>query len=111
MPRGLKRYQETERPHFLTWSCYRRRPYFASPVMKDMFVQCLERVRKRYGFRVFGYVVMPEHVHLLVSEPDLELLATAIQALKLSCYRHAVAPGWREPRFWQKRYYDHNVRT
>ena len=35
-----------------------------------MFEQTLERVRRWYGFCVFGYVVMPEHVHLLVSEPE-----------------------------------------
>ncbi|HEY5164109.1 MAG TPA: transposase [Terriglobales bacterium] len=111
MPFGLKRYQRTEQPHFLTWSCYRRRQYFASAALKDVFLDCLERIRRRYGFRVFGYVVMPEHVHLLVSEPDVELLSTAIQALKLSVFRHAAVAGWREPPFWQKRYYDHNVRT
>jgi len=49
---------------------------------------------------------MPEHVHLLVSEPDVEMLSKSIQALKISVARLAapVSP------FWQKRYYDHNVR-
>jgi putative transposase len=93
VPLGLKRYQRTERPHFLTWSCYRRRQYFGSVAMKDVFVQCLEHIRRRYGFRVYGYVVMPEHVHLLVSEPDIELLSKAIQALKLSVYQRAAASG------------------
>src|ERR1051326_5162790 len=111
MPLGLKRYQQTDRAHFLTWSYYRRHPYFTSCVRKDIFVECLEGIRKRYGFRVYGYGVMPEHVQLLVSEPDVESLSTAIQALKPSFYRRAVAAGWREPRFWQKRYYDHNVRS
>jgi putative transposase len=41
-------------------------------------------MRTRYDFLVHGYVVMPEHVHLLVSEPEEVILAKAIQALKLS---------------------------
>jgi putative transposase len=53
---------------------------------------------------VVGYVVMPEHVHLLVSEPDRDLLADGLQALKLSVVRRS------KPRpFWQPRYYDFNV--
>jgi putative transposase len=47
---------------------------------------------------------MPEHVHLLLSESDKELLARAIQALKIS-----VARRLAERPFWQKRYYDFNV--
>ena len=55
---------------------------------------------------------MPEHVHLLVSEPEREMLCTAVQALKISFARRAATSGWRgEPPFWQKRYYDHNVRS
>ena len=45
------------------------------------------RVRRRYRLVVFGYVVMPEHVHLLLSEPQRATLSTAIQALKLGFVR------------------------
>jgi REP element-mobilizing transposase RayT len=41
-------------------------------------------MRQRYHFVVAGYVVMPEHVHMLVSEPKTLLLSRAIQALKIS---------------------------
>jgi putative transposase len=47
---------------------------------------------------------MPEHVHLLVSEPRAGSLAAAIKALKLS-----VALRRSERPFWQARYYDFNV--
>ncbi len=50
---------------------------------------------------------MPEHVHLLVSEPDGARLSTAIQALKQSVSR-SLALRHAEP-FWQARYYDFNV--
>ena len=63
-------------------------------------------MRLRYDFSLAGYVVMPEHVHLLVSEPRGALLATALQALKLS-----VAVQSEQRPFWQARYYDFNVFT
>ena len=61
-------------------------------------------MRRRYGFVVFGYVVMPEPIHLLVNEPANGILSRAVQALKLSV---AVRRGERP--FWQARYYDFNV--
>ena len=49
---------------------------------------------------------MPEHVHLLLSEPETKNLSVALQALKLSVARRTV------PRpFWQRRFYDFNVYT
>ena len=54
---------------------------------RDLFVKVLEQVRRRYQFVVVGYVVMPEHFHLLISEPEKGNLSTVIQALKLGIVR------------------------
>ena len=62
-------------------------------------------MRCRFSLSIYGYVVMPEHVHLLVSEPLHGLLADAMHCLKLS-FAKRLAAGV----FWQKRYYDRNVR-
>ena len=80
MPWSLKRYQNSGTLHFVTFSCYRRQPLLSKPGAAHMFEQALEIARLKYGFFVFGYVVMPEHVHLLVSEPERDTLATAIKA-------------------------------
>jgi putative transposase len=98
------RYQQTWEFHFLTFSCYHRRPYLSTIAAMELFENALERVRLRYLFVVAGYVVMPEHVHLLVNEPARALLSAAIQALKLS-----VTMRRRERPFWQAHYYDFNV--
>ncbi len=118
--------------HFLTFSCYQRQPLLHSVPRRDLFLEVLERERRRYWFVVLGYVVMPEHVHLLMSEPQRDMLSTAMQALKLSFVRSlegSVVPtsrkngetwgipvrGDSEPtvshRFWQTRFYDLNVWT
>jgi putative transposase len=47
---------------------------------------------------------MPEHVHLLVSEPKRSSLDRAIQAIKTSVSKQAM-----ERPFWLPRYYDFNV--
>jgi len=108
MTQNLKRYQQEGDDHFITFSCYRREPYLATPEARDTFLNSLEQVRRRYKMEILGYVVMPEHVHLLVSEPDdHEIpLFRALQALKISVSRRLTARP-----FWQDRYHDFNVFT
>src|SRR5215467_930075 len=129
MPWGLKRYQDTGDLHFITFSCYHRQPFLSTPHACRVFEQTLEDVRRWYGLYVKGYVVMPEHVHLLVSEPERSSLRVALQMLKqITAQKLKPAlsgtpsfplgapsfPLQREDgpkRFWQVRYYDFNVRT
>ncbi len=106
MPAGLVRSQQSGDNHFITFSCYHRRPYLSSPSDRELFEEVLERMRRRYRCVVFGYVVMPEHVHLLVNEPKRAPLDRMLQALKLSI-------TWKRNQrpFGQARYYDFNVHT
>ena len=106
MENKLIRYQQSGHFHFVIFSCYRRRPYFRSRAGRELFERSLEKMRIRYGITTFEYVVMPEHVHLLVNEPKNAILSKAIQALKLS-----VSVQHRRQPFWQARYYDFNVFT
>ena len=108
MPTGLKRYQNTGSLHFVTFSCYQRQPRLQERCAPVLFLWALEQARAQYDFVVCGYVVMPEHVHLLVSEPERGMLATALKAVKQSVARRLAAPGGH---FWQARYYDFNVLT
>jgi putative transposase len=100
------RYHKTGDFHFLTFSCYHRQPYFATQVSRNLFEDALELIRLRYRLAVAGYVVMPEHVHLLLSEPQRAPLSKAVHALKLS-----VSMRRLERPFWQAHYYDFNVFT
>lgn len=109
MPSRLKRYQQTGDLHFITFSCYQRQPKPGTVSARCFFEHSLELTRQNYRFCVIGYVVMPEHVHLLLNEPETSSLATALQALKQSVSR-TLALRNTEP-FWQARYYDFNVWT
>lgn len=108
MPRGLIRNQQSGEMHFITFSCYHRHALLASARAKSVFEAALEKARQRYQFFVVGYVVMPEHVHLLLSEPECGTLFSALQSIKQSVSRKFVTC---DGRFWQERYYDFNVYT
>ena len=107
MPWGLKRFHHSGQTHFITFCCYRRKAGFLTAEAKITFECALERVRRSFGLRVFGYVVMPEHIHLLISEPEHETLAHAIKSLKQGVSRRLIGEA---EHFWQKRYYDFNIR-
>ncbi len=75
-----------------------------------MFEEVLEQVRQRFEFTIIGYVVMPEHVHLLLGEPNRAALSVALQMLKQVTSRKARQLGLLEsPPLWEKRYFDFNV--
>lgn len=109
MPSRLRRYHQHGTDHFLTFSCYRRLALFRSDHAKQVFEEKLEQVRQWYDFYIYGYVVMPEHIHLLVSEPREKPLSLALQMLKHLVSRELPHPG--EGGFWESRYYDFNVFT
>ena len=151
MPWALQRFQETGHSHFVTFSCYHRCPLLIADPAKRIFELALERMRRSFRLRVYAYVVMPEHVHLLLSEPERGLLADALKSLKQGVSRRLLAgapsgaplkpsfglrgnfpqagapfkpgfvgapfkPGFGlsgelSHHFWQKRYYDFNVRN
>ena len=126
MPKGLRRRYGLGHLHFITCSCYRRLPLLASARAKNLFVKILGEVRDRCGFGLVGYVVMPEHIHLLISEPAKGSPSTVMQVLKQRVSRRLrhkprkSSPSrqlrlpFREmhdflPQFWQPRFYDFNV--
>jgi putative transposase len=90
-------------------------------------LKILDEVRTRYQFLLVGYVVMPEHIHLLISEPKIGTPSAVMQVLKqrvsrllrkkvrrrnpnqLALWHDAPDKGLRS--FWQRRFYDFNVWT
>ena len=82
MPGHPKRYYGAQQLHFINCSCYHRQPWLARPERRDLFLKVLEQVRRRYGFVVVGYVVMPDHIRLLISEPERGNPSRVMQAVK-----------------------------
>ena len=116
MPKGLRRWYGGGDLHYITCSCYRRQPFLGSASRRDLFLKIFEEVRQKYEFQVVGYVVMPEHIHLLIGEPDDGSIAVIMQVLKqrvshqcLSRARSRLAQNTAPPAFWLPRSYDFNV--
>jgi putative transposase len=104
VPWSLKRSQQSGQNIPLTFRRYHRQPKLGTAAARNLFVRALETVRQHDGLLVDGFVVMLEHVHLLVSEPEKGRRAQALQSLKQSVARK-LALRATEP-FWQARSYD-----
>jgi len=135
MPSRLRRHDEYGHTHFLTISCYRRLRFFRHDTVKRVFIDGMRRTRDELGIRWIGYVIMPEHVHLLVfptpvSAEEPVLISSVLQTLKQHVGRHgkaALRSVWATTRtlgsppldawalgnglkpFWKPRGYDFNV--
>ena len=66
MPRYLRRHDEPGQVHFWTISCYRRLTFFWHDDMKRVVVDGLRVLQERFDACLIAYVVMPEHLHLVV---------------------------------------------
>jgi putative transposase len=123
VPSDLKRFYHNGDLHFITCSCYQRHRWLNSACRRDLFLEILEQTRVRYRFVVLGYVVMPEHFHLLMSEPEVGDPSTIMQVIKQRYAQRILPRGRRKPsrqgmlceaspiHVWQARFYDFNVWT
>ncbi|HZW05996.1 MAG TPA: transposase [Phycisphaerales bacterium] len=120
----LKRYDNPHTARFLTFSCQHQLPLFKNRSIADLFVERLQACRAEHEFSLFAFVVMPEHVHLIVRPTRGQSLVPALKGLKLSVGRRVIA-RWRAPnapilarlttetgpRFWLKGGgFDRNIR-
>jgi putative transposase len=125
-----RRYDIPGDAHCLTFSCYQRLPLFSRERSCGWMLQALESGRARQLYDLWGFVVMPEHVHVVLCPRSDVRIASILTTLKQSVARRALswlqreAPDFlprledRQPngqrcyRFWQRGGgYDRNLRT
>ena len=132
MTKGLHRYYGNHDLHFITCSCFHRQPQLGAPDRRDLFLSILEEARQKYRFVIHGYVIMPEHFHLLMTEPELGDPSVVMKVLKerftrklrtkrtpliaegaplIAPFAMSGSPHPEPAPIWQKRFYDFNVWT
>lgn len=61
-----RRHNEPGHAHSLTFSCFQRRQFLSRDRTRQWLVDAIDRARKKHHFHIWAYVIMPEHVHLLL---------------------------------------------
>lgn len=106
MPKGLVRRHRTKDLHFITISCHRHAHILKTPEACNTLQRILEETRNKYSVSIAGYVIMSNHIHLLLSEPDRTTLSVVIQVIKQRFSRTR-----KEEFVWEPRFHDFNVFT
>ncbi len=124
-----KRHNVPGHAHELTFTCFRALPLLSRDRTRGWMVDAVGRARMRYAFDLWAYVIMPEHVHLLIfPRSDDYRISRVLTAIKWPVahwaldYLRTHAPSWierltdRQPsgrvatRFWQRGGgYDRNI--
>jgi putative transposase len=114
--RHRERYEIPGHARFLTWSCFHRLPLLQTEATRDIVESALMSARESCRFALYAWVIMPNHVHLLL-RPDLpeHPMAEILQQIKLPASKTILAE-WRKrdapvldkircsegrPRLWQ----------
>ena len=124
----LKHYDKSGTVRFVTFSCHRRKNLFIDSKAFYLFIESLEGIRKKYHIQLLGYVVMPNHVHLVIYPVEELALGRVVGDLKAHSAFHIIK-RWKSNddrilknievtrnkksvyALWQRRCYDHNCRA
>ncbi|MGC4032852.1 MAG: transposase [Tepidisphaeraceae bacterium] len=90
----LRRQAITGTARFLTFSCYRRLRLFDNPLIKDHFVKTIASALLAHDMALLAWVVMPEHVHLIVVPENAARVPAFLRTLKRP-FARAVLDRWR----------------
>jgi len=114
MPK-LKHYDNLGTARFVTFCCYRMETNLTDSIARKLLIDKIHRAREKHGFKLMAYVIMPEHVHLVLWPPDGMKLGLVIGEIKSRMareyFRQAMPYIIGTKVFWQKRCYDHNCRS
>ncbi len=123
----LKHYDKLGTARFITFSCHNRYNLFNDDKTRSIFLRHLSEIRKKYGFKILAYVIMPSHVHIVIFPIKSQKIGKIIGELKSSSARELLnyfrikrksilnelkvrRNGKERFVFWQRRCYDHNCR-
>ena len=124
----LRHFDKLGTGRFVTFSTYRRHQLLKRNAIASLFVKALDQIRSRHTLRLWGYVVMPDHVHLVMLPCENKggvSLGRIVGELK-SVSARAILTYLRTEKkidlgnltrsdesisFWQRRCYDHNCRS
>ena len=124
----LKHYDNDGRARFVTFCIHRRLPVLTNDPFRRIVVDAIDKSRAAHGFALLAYVIMPEHVHLVLWPTEVMKLGTVVGEIKRYAAReilsHLLKTGGQVPDrltvsrnsvqrrvVWQRRCYDHNCRS
>ena len=106
-----RRFEAREFPSLVTTNIADREALFASEAATRMFMQVLDEVRSETAFHLLAFVVMPDHIHLIIIPSSSYRLGQIVQLIKGRFSRRYNEVTERSGRLWQSRYHERALRS
>jgi REP element-mobilizing transposase RayT len=106
----LGRYSATGLTYSVTVCCTEREPLLDSDVAKALVAEAVAGMVGRGFARLDGYVIMPDHLHMMFELDQTKGLPEAVGSLKKYTARRVNTALGRDGALWQRAYFDHAVR-
>jgi putative transposase len=106
---GMGLARNMEKALFVTFNVYGKRPLFRDPKACTFFLNTLRYYKPQLKFKLLGYVVMEDHIHLLMRTPPEMNVSPIIQKIKGAFGRKwKMMSHWKGP-VWQKGFFNSTV--
>lgn len=101
-----KRYNLPNCAHFITTNTYKRLPILRNPEFMVVIIENLKFYRKKYNFKLIGFVILPDHIHLLLILPSAHNISDLIRDFKSFTSSQINRLRGKKGRVWQEGFYD-----
>jgi putative transposase len=98
----LPKHDDPGHAHFVTTNTSHRAPLFLSHDLCRAVLDDVDYYRQRAGYKLLGYVVMPDHLHLLVYPDEVIPIVRIMQLIKRHCAQQIRAQLSRHPTSWDQ---------
>jgi putative transposase len=95
--------------YFVTTNTDKRQQIFRDPGVAQFFLNTLRYYKPLLGFKIFSYVVMPDHIHLLIEPNDRYDLSEVMKAIKGSFGRKYLMMRGERGKVWQRQFFEYSV--
>ena len=86
----LKHINEPYNAHEITFSCYKGMPLLSSNLARRWVIEALKSGRVKMDYSIIAFVIMPEHIHLIVFPNNSEYnISLFLKSIKQSVSRKA----------------------
>ena len=98
-----------DRTFFVTSVTWGRRPLFRSARAATIFLETLFAYRERGIFRLYEFVIMPDHIHLLLAPSPVVALERAMQFVKGGYSHRLQKETGSRMEIWQRSFTNHRI--
>ncbi|MCI0330854.1 MAG: transposase [candidate division Zixibacteria bacterium] len=107
----LQRYEPEGYPVFITTSIFQKKPIFEDPSHCQALSTLIFDLRDEHNVKVLSFVIMPDHMHLVLFAQKQKEISRYMQALKRRSARIINFARKSQGSVWLHRYFDRALRS